>query len=267
MRYIETETKGGVGWVWLNRPDKKNAMSADMWADIPLAVSSLESDPEIRVVVVAGRGHCLTVGIDLEMLMGVVQDGPSEASRNALLYNKISELQQTMTAFALCPKPTIAAIHGYCLGAGVDLITACDIRLSTTDAVIGVRETRLGLVADVGTMQRLPRIVSPGHVAELVYGGADIDGAEAARIGLVNRAYDTSETLFEAVTTMAERIASHSPLVVQGAKAVLQAQEGMSVRAALDRMALWNAAFLKSNDLMEAMAAHVEKRPPDFTGT
>ncbi len=267
MEHIEVEIRDGVGWVWINRAEKKNAMSADMWSDLPAAVEDLSDSEVVRVVVVAGRGDCLTVGIDLGMLMALDTDAPSMAVSNAALYRKIKQMQYTMTAFADCPKPTIAAIHGYCLGAGVDLITACDIRLSTEDAVIGVRETRMGLVADVGTMQRLPKIVSPGHVAELVFGGEDISGAEAARIGLVNRTFPSADSLFEGVARLAERIAANSPLVVQGAKAVLRAEAGMSESSALDHMALWNAAFLKSNDLMEAMAAQVEKRQPDFSGT
>jgi enoyl-CoA hydratase len=266
--HIEIEVVDHVGWLWLNRPDKKNALSEDMWADIPRAISDLGADPEVRVVVVAGRGDSLTVGIDLEMLMEVnTHEGESEAVRKMNMYRMVKVLQATMTSFEACPKPVIAAIHGYCLGAGVDLITACDIRLATADAVIGVRETKMGLVADVGTMQRLPRIVAPGHVAELAYTGKDIDGREAERIGLVNRCYESTDDLLAAARAMAAEIAANSPLVVQGIKEVLQAEEGMSTKAALDHVALWNTSFLMSNDLMEALAAFMQKRPPDFTGT
>jgi enoyl-CoA hydratase len=266
--HVEIEVVDHVGWLWLNRPEKKNALSEDMWADIPQAMADLGADPEVRVVVVAGRGDSFTVGIDLAMLARVnTHDGESEAIRKQNMYRLVKELQQTMTAFEACPKPVIAAVHGYCLGAGVDLITACDIRLATADAVIGIRETKLGLVADVGTMQRLPKVIAPGHMAELAYTGRDIDGREAERIGLVNRTHPSADDLFAAARALAAEIAANSPLVVQGIKAVLHAEEGMSTQAALDHMALWNTSFLMSNDLMEAMSAFMQKRPPDFTGT
>lgn len=163
--------------------------------------------------------------------------------------------------------PVIAAVHGYCLGAGVDLITACDIRLATAGAVIGVRETRMGLVADVGTTQRLPRLVAPGHAAELLYTGADINGDEAARIGLVNRSLPDPGSLFAEADRLAGEIAANSPLVVEGIKSLLRNQENMSTATALDQMAVWNAAFLDSNDLREALGAHLEGRPADYSGT
>ena len=265
--HVEIDVKDGLGWLWLNRPDKLNAMSEDMWADIPAAVDELNADDSVRVIVVAGRGKAFTVGIDLTMLGSLQMDSDSEAEKRTKLYAEIKRLQRTNSAFADSPKPTIAAVHGYCLGAGIDLITACDIRLASQDATFSVRETKMGLVADVGTLQRLPKIIAPGHLAELVFTGGDIDAGEAERIGLVNRVYADDEALMESVTTMAREIAANSPLVVQGAKRVLAAQEDMSTEAALDHMALWNAAFLWSNDLTEAMMAFMEKRPPKYTGT
>ncbi len=264
--HVEIDVKDGIGWLWLNRPDKLNAMSEDMWGDIPAAVGELNADESVRVIVVAGRGKAFTVGIDLTMLGSLEMDAESEADKRAKLYAEIKRLQQTNSAFADSPKPTIAAVHGYCLGAGIDLITACDIRLASTGATFSVRETKMGLVADVGTMQRLPKIIAPGHLAELVFTGKDIDAAEAERIGLVNRVHDDAALLAEA-EAMAQEIAANSPLVVQGAKQVLAAEAGMSTEAALDHIALWNSAFLWSNDLNEAMMAFMEKRPPKFTGT
>lgn len=265
--HVEIDATDGVGWLWLNRPDKLNAMSEDMWADIPAAMAELDADESVRVIVVAGRGKAFTVGIDLMMLGSLQVDARSEAEKRAKLYGEIKRLQKTMSAFADAAKPTIAAVHGYCLGAGIDLITACDIRIASSDATFSVRETKMGLVADVGTMQRLPRIIGPGHVAELVFTGRDIDAAEAGRIGLVNRVYEDAQALMAAAHEMAEEIAANSPLVVQGAKQVLAAEADMSIQAALDHMALWNSAFLWSNDLNEAMMAFMERRPPDYTGT
>lgn len=264
---IEVERRRSVGLLWLNRPEKRNALSADMWTDLPAAVSELADDSGVRVVVVGGKGPAFTVGIDLELLVSLGPVGDSEAGRRLALLSQIKELQKTFTALADCPKPVVAAVHGYCLGAGVDLITACDIRLASADAIFGVRETRMGLVADVGTMQRLPRVIAPGHVAELVYTGGDIDAARAMAIGLVNHVFPDREALLAGALEMAEAIAANSPLAVQGAKAVLRAGEGRSVTEGLDYVAVWNAAFLLSDDLSEAMAAFSEKRPPEFKGS
>ena len=175
-------------------------------------------------------------------------------------------MQETFTSIAQCSKPVIAAVHGYCLGAGIDLITACDIRLASSDAVLSVRETRIAMVADVGTMQRLPRIVDPGRVAEFVYTGADFSADAAHEMGLLNHVYPDRDALLDAAGAMAAQIAGNSPLAVQGAKSVLRAGEGRAVDEALDYVAVWNAAFLHSNDLFEAVTAFVEKRDPKFAG-
>jgi enoyl-CoA hydratase len=263
---VEVEKKDGIATIWLDRAAKLNALSEEMWTLIPEAAQALAADSDVRVIIVAAKGPCFTVGIDLDMLTSLTPAGESEAARRLALMKKIKQLQATFTALAECPQPVIAAIHGYCLGAGIDLITACDIRWASANATFSVRETRMGLVADVGTMQRLPRIINPGHVAELVYTGADISAARALEMGLVTRVMPDEESLWTEVTTLAETIAANSPLVVQGAKRVLQAGEGRSVAEALDYMAVWNAAFLLSDDLNEAMTAHLEKREPNFRG-
>ncbi len=264
--WIQTERQGHVGRVVLNRPEKLNALAEEMWRSFPEAVAELGADPEVRVIVVSGRGPAFTVGIDLAMLSGIAPQGRSEVDSRRLLMARIKELQETFSSLANCRKPVIAAIHGHCLGAGIDLITACDIRWASADATFSVRETRMGLVADVGTMQRLPKIVNPGHLAELVYTGRDFDAATALSMGLVTRVFNTPEELETGVMQLAEEIAANSPLVVEGAKAVLAAGEGRPISQALDYMALWNAAFLISEDLGEAIAAHAEKRAPRFEG-
>jgi enoyl-CoA hydratase len=266
-QHLEVERQGRVGWLWLNRPDKRNALSADMWHDIPRAMDEVAADADVRAVVVAGRGPAFSVGIDLEMLGGMRPEGRSETEARFALYGKIKRLQATMSCLADCPKPVVAAVHGYCLGAGIDLITACDMRLATADAVFAVRETRMALVADVGTLQRLPRLIPAGHVADMVYTGRDLDAARAEKIGLVNDVYPDVDSLHEAAQGLAAQIAANSPLAVHGSKAVLSAGAGMTTEQALDHVALWNPAFLHSHDLAEALAAFVEKRPPDFTGT
>ncbi len=265
-RHIQVETEGQVGWLWLNRPDKMNAFSPDLWEDLPRAVEDLVADPQVRVMVVAARGRAFTVGIDLNMLGGLVPATGSSAAVKRALFMRLKELQRSFSSLASCPVPVIAAVHGWCIGAGMDLITACDIRLAAADAVFSVRETRMAMVADMGTLERLPKVVSAGHVAELVYTGKDIGATRAEQIGLVSQVYPDHRSLLAGAREWAGQIASNSPWAVQGAKAVLAAEQGRSVSEALDYVALWNTAFLESDDLNEAMTAFLERRPPRFTG-
>lgn len=274
---ISVEVEDHIATVWLDRPDKLNAFAPDFWDDLPKIMNHLSEDPEVRVVVIQARGKAFTAGIDLIafgplMMSGGNLEGSKEAESSPVkdrqdLYRSIKRLQQTFTSIADCPKPVIAAIHGYCLGAGLNLITACDIRFAARDSVFSVRETKIAMVADVGTVQRLPKIVDPGRVAELVYSGRDFGADEAFAMGLVTRVCDDADDAQRQARELAVEIATNSPLVVQGAKAVLRAGENRSVDEALDYMALWNAAFINSNDFTEAIMAFLEKRPPEFTGT
>lgn len=266
-QHLEIERTGHVGTLYLNRPEKLNALSEDLWADIPSAIGELDSDDAIRVVVLAGRGKAFSVGIDLGLLATLRPDGDSPAVANRALYETIKRLQRTVSCLADTAKPVIAAVHGFCLGAGTNLISACDVRLASQDAVFSIRETRMGLVADIGVLQRLPAIVGNGVTAEMALTGDDYPARWALERGLVSEVFGDQEALMTGAWELAERIASNSPLVTQGVKRILQANEGRTVEQALDYMAQWNSSFLISNDLMEAMSAFVDKRDPDFTGT
>jgi len=266
-QHIEVERDDHVATLWLNRPEKLNAMSADMWVDIPAAVAELDADESVRVIVLAGRGQSFTVGIDIDILSSMQPPADSPAMANMKLYRQIKEMQRTASCFADSPKPVVAAVQGYCLGAGVDLITACDIRLACEDATFSIRETRMGLVADIGTLQRLPAIIGPGRAAQLAFTGEDIDARQAAAIGLVNELHPDAGATLAGAFGMAALIADNSPLVTQGIKQVLRANGGRTVEQALDYVAQWNASFLISNDLMEAVTAFLEKRKPDFRGS
>jgi enoyl-CoA hydratase len=265
--HLEIEKDGRVATLWLNRPEKLNALSADMWADLPDAVSELDRDEEIRVIVLAGRGRAFTVGIDITMLTELQPAGPSPARGNFHIYTEIKRLQGTVNSLADTAKPVIAAIHGYCLGAGINLISACDIRLASEDAVFSIRETKMGLVADIGALQRLPGIVGNGVTAEMALTGADYSASWAREHGLVSRVLTDPDTLLATARELADEIASNSPLVTQGIKRILQSNDGRTIEQALDYVAQWNSSFLVSNDLLEAINAFNEKRDPDFTGT
>lgn len=266
-QHIEVESADHVGTIWLNRPEKLNALSEDMWVDIPAAVEELDTDREIRAIILAGRGKAFTVGIDLAMLAGLRPDGSSQAAGNLGVYREIKRLQRTVSCFAETAKPVIAAIHGYCLGAGASIVSACDIRLASADLSISIRETRMGLVADIGALQRLPAIVGSGVVAEMALTGAEYPASWALDKGLVSGVYEDTESLMAAARELAAEVAANSPLVTQGVKRILQANDGRTVDQALDYVAQWNSSFLLSNDLEEAMSAFMERRDPDYTGT
>jgi enoyl-CoA hydratase len=268
---LSIEKKGAVGTLWLDRPEKRNAMTSEMWTALPAAVAALGNDPDIRAVVLAGRGKSFCVGLDLMALSEVTPSDAEQTSRAAANLQQMEVtrgFQSAISSIAQCPVPVIAAVQGHCLGGGIDLITACDIRLASTDATFSVRETRVGIVADVGTLQRLPKVVTSGHVAELAYTGRDIDAARAEKIGLVNDVYPDADAVLTAAYELAEEIAANSPLAVRGTKFILQQSEDLTTDQSLLLNGLWTmVTSLQSNDLKEAVTAYLEKRAPDFTGT
>ena len=268
---LSIEKQGAVGILWLDRADKYNALSTELWSALPNALNELAADNQIGAIVLAGRGDHFCAGIDL------VQDSLSEhknnqarslAEANMRQLENTRQFQAAISAVADCPLPVIAVIQGYCLGAGVDLITACDIRIASNDALFSVRETRIGLVADVGTLQRLPKILNAGHVAELAYTGKDINAQRAEKIGLVNDLYDSAVAAMDAGLEMAKQIAANSPMAVRGTKFILQQSENLST----DQSLLLNGMYtllssLPSNDLQEGIKAFTERRPAKFTGS
>ncbi|MFN8545349.1 MAG: crotonase/enoyl-CoA hydratase family protein [Candidatus Binatia bacterium] len=268
---LRVERDGHVATLWLDDPARRNAMGPAFWEALPRLFAELSDDPAVRVVLIAAQGPHFTVGLDLKafgstFVAGGDTGSDSEAARRTRLRRMVKRMQGAINAVADCPKPVIAAVHGYCIGGGIDLITACDIRLAAADARFSVRETKIAIVADVGTLQRLPGIVGDGHVAELCFTGKDIPAARAKEIGLVNDVHPDTEALWASARALAAEIAANSPLAVQGTKAVLRKRREREIADGLDYVALWNSAFLQSNDLGEAMAAFLEKRPPKFRG-
>lgn len=261
--------EAGIAEVTLAATGKANRMGPEYWAQMPTLFSRLDAEDAVRVVLLTGAGAHFSFGLDLASMAAdlapILQADAGAKARQQLLAT-IRRLQEANTAVARCRKPVIAAISGWCIGGGVDLITACDVRLASSDAKFSVREVKLAMVADVGTLARLPAIVGQGVARELALTGDDVDAARALKVGLVNDVFASQVELLTAARAMAARMAKNSPLVLAGIKEVMNAQSEAAARESLATVALWNAAFLPSKDLLEAMGAFMEKREPTFTG-
>jgi enoyl-CoA hydratase len=266
---LRIEVKDNVAQVTLLGPGKGNAMGPAFWSEMPVAFAALDADPEVRAIVLTGSGRNFSYGLDLvamgDTLSGMMT-GEVSARPRAEFHARLKSMQQSITAVADCRTPTIASIHGWCIGGGVDLISAVDIRYASADAKFSVREVKLSIVADVGSLARLPFILSDGHLRELALTGKDIDAARAEKIGLVNDVFADPDAALEAAHATAAEIAANSPLVVSGVKDVLDEQRTADVAASLRYVAAWNSAFLPSKDLTEGISAMFAKRKPEFTG-
>lgn len=254
-----------IAVVTINRPDKVNAMNADFWTEIIDIFRWIDATDEIRVVVLTGEGKHFSSGIDLMLLAQVSNKLGKDIARNARsLRQTILTLQASFNAVDDCTKPVLAAIQGYCIGGAIDLISACDMRYATLDAKFSIKEIDMGMAADVGTLQRLPRLIGDGMMRELAYTGRTIDGNEAQSMGLVNRTFADQPALLEGVMQIAAEIASKSPIAVRGTKEMIRYMRDHRVDDGLEYIATWNAAMLQSDDMRIAMAAHMTKQKPEF---
>jgi len=261
---IKVEKKGHIAWVILNNPEKRNSMTLDFFMQMLEVFADIDDDPDIRVAIIKGEGKSFTAGLDLASLADLAQSTGADSREN--LRKIILKAQLSNTAIIQCRKPVICAIHSHCIGGGIDLICACDIRLASKDAIFSVRETKLGVIADLGTIQRLPDIVGEPWARELIFTGRDFTAREALKIGLVTHMYETQDELYEAADKLANEIADNSPLTVMGAKDTMRFTRENGISASLEYVAQKNAAQLICEDLMEAVTALMEKRKPVFKG-
>ncbi|MGC7099719.1 crotonase/enoyl-CoA hydratase family protein [Amycolatopsis lurida] len=266
---LKVDRSGHVAEVTLLGPGKGNAMGPDFWRELPLVFNAIDADPEVRAVVLTGSGKHFSYGLDLPAMMPTwapLLAGDALAKPRTAFLDEIRVLQDSVTSVARCRKPVIAAVAGWCIGGGVDVISAADVRLASADAKFSVREVKVAIVADLGSLQRLATIVGEGHLRELALTGKDIDAARAERIGLVNDVYPDQDALLAAARELAGEIAANPPLVVQGTKDVLSVNTERQVADGLRYVSTWNAAFLPSKDLAEAAQAFLERRAPSFGG-
>lgn len=263
---LEVSVEDHIAHVVLNRPEKANAMNVAFWRECRQAFEWIDQNPDARVAIISANGNHFSSGIDLDMLTGLPDDtnGIETGRRVERMRRLIMELQSTFTAIEQCRKPVIAATHGRCIGGGVDMISACDMRYCTDGARFTIKEIDIGITADVGTLQRLPHIIGDGVMREMAYTGRTIRAEEACRIGLVNRSFADKDTMMSEVGEIAATIAEKSPLAIRGIKEMILYTRDHSVADGLNYVATWNAGMLSEADLTESFAAQGKRVAPVF---
>ncbi len=255
-----------IATVSFNRPDKANALNKLAWTELQTVFEALDTNPDARVVILQGEGRHFCAGIDLELLMAIRQETADdcEGRIREKIRAFVKLLQAPINAIEQCSKPVLAAVHGGCIGAGLDIVAACDMRYCTEDAYFTIKEIDMGMVADLGSLQRLPKLISDGMVREMAYTGRKVHGPEAKACGLVNSTHTDRDSLLEAAKGIAQQIAAKSPLSIRGSKEMLRYSRDHSVEDGLNYVATWNAGMILSNDLNEAFMSTLEKRQANF---
>lgn len=266
---FDVETQDRVAHVTMKGPGKGNALGPDFWREAPGVFDAIDTDDDVRAVVLSGAGGNFTFGLDLIAMTSELRyalSGPATAGERTRFLDQLTAMQRALTSLMSCRKPVIACISGWCVGAGIDIICAADIRVCSGEAMFSARAVRIGIVEDMGSLQRLPAIIGEGAARELCLTGEDFGASKAAAIGLVNHVEDSPDAALQRAQAIAMRIAANPPLTVHGVKRVMNERAHAGVRESLHYTALWNAAFMQSRDFGEAMAAFVEKREPRFEG-
>ena len=266
---FDIKTKDHICNLVLNRPNELNTMTRDFWIELGDALEEINRDSEVRVVILSSTGKHFCAGMDLSAFSNGVDDIPDDkkpdhARVGEAVYRTAKELQGYISKLEEIRVPVIAAVHGGVIGGALDLITACDMRFASNDAFFCIQEINIGMAADVGTLQRLPRLIPEGKVRDLAYTGRRMMADEAKECGLVNEVYDSHEAMLEAADAMAKEIASKSPVAIYGLKEILNYSRDHTVKDGLDYNALWSGAMLSSKDMGEAMQAKMEKRETSF---
>ena len=254
--------------VELNRPESRNAMNPTFFDELKACFMQLQNDSNCRSIVLSGKGKGFTSGLDLKEVTNIMNPGDSDdVGRKAFAIRKLVEhYQDSISSVEVCHKPVIACVHGHCVGGGIDLITACDIRYCSKDAWFSVKEVDIGLAADIGTLQRFPKTVgNDSLVRELVYTARKFTSEEAHKLGLVSKVVSDEENLMKEGLELAKVIASKSPVAVQGSKINLIYSRDHSVHEGLKYMISWNGSMLQSEDVLKAAMASMSKETPKFS--
>lgn len=260
------EVKDHVAHVQFSRPEAMNSMNKAFWLELPRCVQDIEANTSARAIVISSTGKHFSAGMDLAVFSdpkSVPMSGdPGRMAEN--LRRVVLQLQDTLTSLEKVRLPVLAAVHGGCIGGALDLVCAADSRYCTKDAYFTIKETELGMTADVGTLQRLPKLMPEGVVRELAYTGRKFGAEEAQRLGFVNNVYDTQEDMLEAVLAIATQIAANSPLAVTGCKEMLNFSRDHSVEDSLKYMATWQAGMFRPTDMMKTFQAKAQKQAPAY---
>lgn len=255
-----------IAHVQLSRPEALNSMNADFWVELPQCMREIEASGEARVIVISSTGKHFSAGMDLGVFTNpksVPMGGdPGRMAEN--LRRVVMQLQATLSSLEEVRLPVLAAIHGGCIGGALDMVCAADCRYATADAYFTIKETELGMTADVGTLQRLPKLIPQGVVRELAFTGRNFSAQEALALGLVNQVFDNQEAMLESVMAIAAQIAKHSPLAVTGCKEMLNYSRDHSVADSLKYMATWQSGMFRPNDMMKTFQAKATKSQAQF---
>ena len=266
---FKVDVEDHVANLVLSRPNELNTMSRDFWVELGDVLEEINKNSDIRVVVMSSTGKHFCAGMDLNAFSNGVDNiaedkKPDHARVGEAVYRVAKELQEYISTLEKIRVPVIAAIHGGCIGGAVDLVTACDIRLASNDAFFCIQEINIGMAADVGTLQRLPKIIPDSKMREMAYTGRRMYADEAKDTGLVSDTYESQAKMLEAANTLAKDIATKSPVAIYGLKAVMNYSRDHSVKDSLEYNALWSGAMLSQKDMTEAMTANMEKREAEF---
>ena len=267
MKYstLEVKQEGHIAHVVLNRPDAMNSMIPEFWTELPAAIREIDDEGNARVIVISSTGKHFSAGMDLSVFLNMKEDFKGDPSRRAeRMRRMVMLLQDSFTAIEQARMPVIGAVQGGAIGGAVDLLSACDMRYCTQDAFFTIKETQLGMTADVGTLQRLPKLIPIGIVKELAYTGRNFGAAEAQQLGFVNQVFDDQESLLDAVMKIAQQIAMNSPLAVSGTKTMINYAAEHSVAESLTYMATWQAGMFQMEDVFKAMEAQKTKTLPEY---
>ena len=266
---FDLEVRDQIAHLVMNRPEKANSMILEFWKELPEIAEQISSGTDARVVVLSAVGRHFCSGLDLSVFGGFGEQGGSlgggSGSRTRVqIRNSALRAQQTVSALEQSRLPVIAAIQGACVGGGVDMVSACDLRYATQDAFFTIQEINIGMTADVGTLQRMPKLIPEGVVRELAYTGRRMGAPEALDRGFVNAVYDDHASMMEAVEDIAAQIAAKSPMAIWGTKQSMNFSRDHSVADGLEYIATWNAGMFDTDDIGEAFRAEMDRRDPEF---
>lgn len=265
---FEVSVSERIAHIVMNRPEKRNNMNRAFWDELPQIIERLDAEAEARVIVISSTGPHFCGGIDVSMFGSgekpAAENVHAKRQKGVKFLDTVKRMQHSFSVMEACRLPVLVAIQGGCIGGGIDMVTAADMRYATRDAFFTIYETKIGMTADVGTFPRIVKLMPEGLVRELAYTGRRMPADEARAQGLINQVFDTQDEMLAAVMGIAREIAANAPLAVHGCKRAISYARDHTTQEGLDWIGLWNASMLHNDEIIEAMSARAEEREPDF---